>query len=45
MSPQEIKSQNLTKIYQALLKLLTETPLSDISVSRLCRTAKVSRTY
>jgi AcrR family transcriptional regulator len=45
MSPQEIKARNLTKIYQALLKLLAETPLSDISVSNLCRTAKVSRTY
>jgi AcrR family transcriptional regulator len=45
MSPQEIKIQNLTRIYKALLKLLAETSLSDISVSRLCRTAKVSRTY
>ncbi|KRN28037.1 TetR/AcrR family transcriptional regulator [Liquorilactobacillus mali] len=45
MSPQEMKQLKLNRIYKALLSLLADHSLSDISVSVLCRNAGVSRTY
>jgi len=45
MSPQERKQHNLTAIYQALLTLMSRKPISLISITELCQTAHVSRTY
>ncbi|MFT9005459.1 MAG: TetR-like C-terminal domain-containing protein [Liquorilactobacillus hordei] len=45
MSPQETKQLKLNRIHKALLSLLADYPLSDITVSTLCRNAGVSRTY
>ena len=45
MGPQEVKLQKLRQIYQALLHLLQKKELIDISISELCKVARVSRTY
>lgn len=45
MSPQDLKAEKLTAIYHALLTLLADRPMQDISVTVLCRQAGVSRTY
>lgn len=45
MTPQERKQQNLTAIYHALLQLMSQKPLSVISITELCQQAQVSRTY
>ncbi|MDT2835546.1 TetR/AcrR family transcriptional regulator [Enterococcus durans] len=45
MGPQEVKIQKLRQIYQALLHLLQKKELIDISISELCKAARVSRTY
>ena len=44
MGPQEVKIQKLRQIYQALLHLLQKKELIDISISELCKVARVSRT-
>ncbi|WP_125767184.1 TetR/AcrR family transcriptional regulator [Lapidilactobacillus wuchangensis] len=45
MSPQEIKNQKLTAIYRALLATLNHQNMNEISISKLCQHAGVSRTY
>ncbi|WP_137625503.1 TetR/AcrR family transcriptional regulator [Lactiplantibacillus pingfangensis] len=45
MSPSELKQQNLTAIYQALLQLMSRKPLAAISITELCQQAHVSRSY
>ncbi len=45
MSPEETKRVKLKQIYEALLRLLRDQPLTDITVAALCREAGVSRTY
>jgi len=45
MNPQARKQQNLTATYEALLQLMSQKPLSSISITELCQHAHVSRTY
>ncbi|MFC6261255.1 TetR/AcrR family transcriptional regulator [Levilactobacillus fujinensis] len=45
MDPRDRKQQNLTAIYSALLELMVQKPLVDISITELCQQAQVSRTY
>lgn len=45
MNPQTRKRQNLTAVYAALLQLMSQKPLSRISITELCQHAQVSRTY
>ncbi|WPB53449.1 TetR/AcrR family transcriptional regulator [Lactiplantibacillus plantarum] len=45
MDPQTRKRQNLTAVYAALLQLMSQKPLSRISITELCQHAQVSRTY
>ncbi|WP_047999633.1 TetR/AcrR family transcriptional regulator [Lactiplantibacillus herbarum] len=45
MNPQDRKQQNLTATYEALLQLMSQKPLTDISITELCQHAHVSRTY
>ncbi|WP_369377991.1 TetR/AcrR family transcriptional regulator [Lactiplantibacillus plantarum] len=45
MNPQTRKRQNLTAVYAALLQLMSQKPLSRISITELCQHARVSRTY
>jgi AcrR family transcriptional regulator len=45
MSPQELSRKKLLAIFQALIRLLEDHRMSDISVAVLCREAGVSRTY
>lgn len=45
MNPQIRKRQNLAAVYEALLQLMSQKPLSRISITELCQHAQVSRTY
>ena len=45
MDPQTRKRQNLTTVYATLLQLMSQKPLSRISITELCQHAQVSRTY
>lgn len=45
MSPQELSRKKLLAIFQALIRLLEDHRMSDISVAVLCREAGFSRTY
>ncbi|POD89193.1 hypothetical protein S101258_00106 [Lactiplantibacillus plantarum subsp. plantarum] len=40
MNPQTRKRQNLTAVYAALLQLMSQKPLSRISITELCQHAQ-----
>lgn len=43
--PTNTKTPKLTAVYAALLQLMSQKPLSRISITELCQHAQVSRTY
>ncbi|KRK48867.1 TetR/AcrR family transcriptional regulator [Secundilactobacillus kimchicus] len=45
MSPQEVKLVKLKQLHTATLELLAQKPKNNITISELCRKARVSRTY